>query len=724
MADNDTIQGIGDILASFENINATVETKFTSKSDSGDNDVSSNLNKAKQWIQDTAYDITNKMNSLGTTIKTATNAVYDYASSVVKTTASDIVAPAKEKQNTEVKLFGNNILTDFLTTIDSISSALGDSVSNIATWLDENNFGSSGLGKALISILQNLKDQTVNYKDGVSETSFGGKMEESWYGNAEKSFLNYFQQQNSKSGSYKINILKSTPLDSNTQRDSLFGTMIMGTPYTFNQIADPNNRTMINTIVKDCKVVSFTPGMPKYYGSSALQDDANDIYKQTTNPNDMLSYLLRNGLDSSFAEKDKRYYTFSAKYDEYFAYLEAMLNPIWIKMGLSNGSDGSTFNLFSFFKIKAGDADGAIQPDKYKELLEQYNSSIGFYCNPASAVSESISNSKTGIGSSLKSDIDSRADYYQQLNYITGMGTGGSSRNIARRTDIYMQTATNIKDFVSQNFTSAKNYASAWSGAANGKLAKSIAGLAGFAAGAIVDATKIQSSQDLGAIIQSFATTNGMHVQYPELWADSTYSKNVNFNLTFMSPYGDPLSIFKYVYVPFCALLCLGLPRQAASNGYVSPFFVRADIPGMFTTDLGLISDITWTKGGAGNLWTKDGLPRAIDVTVTLTDLYEYLAMSKRMSFLSANPSYTVFLDNMAGLCTVTDGNSDDSLNDYFKKLINRISGDENSGNKLWNNFNGYQKKANYDVGNAKYQHESISKNLSKIPWFYNSSLV
>ena len=144
----------------------------------------------------------------------------------------------------------------------------------------------------------------------------------------------------------------------------------------------------------------------------------------------------------------------------------------------------------------------------------------------------------------------------------------------------------------------------------------------------------------------------------------------------------------------------------------------------MFTTDLGLISDITWTKGGAGNLWTKDGLPRAIDVTVTLTDLYEYLAMSKRMSFLSANPSYTVFLDNMAGLCTVTDGNSDDSLNDYFKKLINRISGDENSGNKLWNNFNGYQKKANYDVGNAKYQRESISKNLSKIPWFYNSSLV
>ena len=594
----------------------------------------------------------------------------------------------------------------------------------LAGFFDDNGLGDSGLGKALVSIIRNIGDQLVSYKDGVSETSFGGKMEESWYGNAEKSFLNYFQQQNSKAGAYKINILKSTPLDSNTQRDSLFGTMIMGTPYTFNQVADPNNRAMINTVVKDCKIVSFTPGMPKYYGSSVLQDNDNDIYKQTTNPNDMLSYLLRNGIDSSFAEKDKRYYTFAAKYDEYFAYLEAMLNPIWIKMGLSNGSDGSTFNLFSFFKIKAGDADGAIQPDKYKELLEQYNSSIGFYCNPASAVSESISNSKTGIGSSLKSTVDAQGDYYQQLNYITGMGTGGSARNMSRKLSTVTHRVSAIKDYIGENFTTAAKFSDAFSSAASGKLTKSLAGLAGFAAGAILDVQRISDSQDLGAVIQSFATTNGMHVQYPELWADSTYSKNVNFNLTFMSPYGDPLSIFKYVYVPFCALLCLGLPRQAASNGYVSPFFVRADIPGMFTTDLGLISDITWTKGGAGNLWTKDGLPRAIDVTVTLTDLYEYLAMSKRMSFLSANPSYTVFLDNMAGLCTVTDGNSDDSLNDYFKKLINRISGDENSGNKLWNNFNGYQKKANYDVGNAKYQRESISKNLSKIPWFYNSSLV
>ena len=119
--DNDTIQGIDDILASFENINETVETKFTSKSESGDNDVSSNLNKAKQWIQNTAYDITNNINSLGTTIKTATSAVYDYVSTVVNDIKSD-VSENKAAQSDQTKLFGNNMLTDALTWLDSVSN--------------------------------------------------------------------------------------------------------------------------------------------------------------------------------------------------------------------------------------------------------------------------------------------------------------------------------------------------------------------------------------------------------------------------------------------------------------------------------------------------------------------------------------------------------------------------------------------------------------------------
>ena len=109
-----------------------------------------------------------------------------------------------------------------------------------------------------------------------------------------------------------------------------------------------------------------------------------------------------------------------------------------------------------------------------------------------------------------------------------------------------------------------------------------------------MDAAKnIATNQDLSSIVQAFSVTNGMKVMYPNLWQNSNYSKNLNFNFNFVSPYGDPLSIFQYVYVPFFSLLAFALPRQAAQNGYVSPFFVRADIPGLFTSDLALISDVT-----------------------------------------------------------------------------------------------------------------------------------
>ena len=210
-----------------------------------------------------------------------------------------------------------------------------------------------------------------------------------------------------------------------------------------------------------------------------------------------------------------------------------------------------------------------------------------------------------------------------------------------------------------------------------------------------------------------------MKVQYPKLWNDSGYSKNLNFNFNFVSPYGDPLSIFQYVYVPFFALLAYALPRQAADNGYVSPFFVRADIPGQFTSDLALISDLTWIKGGDGNLWTKDKLPRSISGSFTVTDLYPYLAMVKRVSFLSANPSYTVFLDNMAGLRALYNSGKTEPLAQYWKQMINRVSGEGNTtvDGELWNKFNVDRKSVHSAYARTERGQTAQNLNPKAISW-------
>jgi len=549
----------------------------------------------------------------------------------------------------------------YLDTLTSTANTyISDAMSSIESYVGSVVTGTGSLATAINGAVSALADGLKDYEDGVSETTFGSLMEASWEGNGSSSFLTSMASANN---TYTVNILNSTPLDSGETRSNLYGTMILGTPFLFNNMSDPNNRVLTNTLIKDGRYLSLTPGMPKYYGGSYTQTKTDSIYYQTTTPDEMLSYLLRNGLDKSFANNDKRYYTFEAKYKEYFAYLEAMLNPIWIKLGLASSTGSNTFNLFSFFDIKksSNTTDDKIDAMKYDTLKSQYKSSIGYYLNTSSSVSESVSNQTTSFGSELSARTNSASEAYQKLSFITGMGTGGSTMESRRKIGVGINEASQLKSYYTENFTTAQSYYSTVKGATGSALL----GIAASAAGALIDTTRLSATEDFSSLIQSFATTNGMKVIYPELWNDSSYSKNINFNFVFTSPYGDPLSIFKYVYVPFCSLLAFALPRQAAENGYVSPFFVRADVPGLITSDLALISDITWVKGGDANLWTKDGLPRSISCTLTLTDLYPYLSMTKRYSFLSANPSYTVFLDNMAGLCSLNQDNSDDPLNDY-----------------------------------------------------------
>ena len=595
-----------------------------------------------------------------------------------------------------------DVIGGFVNSADKAISDLSDTLGEIS---DKYVPADTALGNTFKHIINAVRDNLAKYNDGISETTFGASMQKSWAGTS-NSFLNYIA---SNTNAVKFKILKSTPLDSSENMTSLYGTMMLGCPYLSTNITDPRRRTTINTFVKDGRFLSLTPGLPKYNGNSFTQSGTDNIYNQTESPGEMISYLLKNGIDESFSVKDKRYYTFEAKYDDYYSYLETMLNTVWIKLGLANSNDNE-FNIFSFFNIRQG--DGNIDPSN-TTLMSKYRSSIGFYCNASGAVSESISNSPTSIGGTLSGDVNNNSENYQKINYITGMGGGGAARNVMRTAAIGMQAGEDIKQQLSERFIKAKTF----SGAVDNIFAKIAAG----AAGAALDVAKIGATEDMGQWIQSFSVANGMKVVYPELWSDSTYSKSFSVSLSFTSPYGDPLSIFKYVYVPFLALLCFTLPRQASENGMVSPFFVRADIPGMATSDLAIISDMSWTKGGSNNLWTKDGLPRSIDVQLTIQDLYPYLAMSKRMSFLSANPSYTVFLDNMAGLCSVYESQGEDPLNKYWHSLINRVSGAHNFGDKLWNKFNSKKQTANIYAAEKTRESLTMNTDYRQIPWLHST---
>jgi hypothetical protein len=575
-------------------------------------------------------------------------------------------------------------LTGFLTNAeDSIRKAGSD----VIQWIS--GFVSSDVVKNTLTTISDLMGALLpNYKNGVTETRYGRLMERSWL---------TFTESIRNDPDFNVNFLTTTPLDpSENANFTIYGNMMLGAPLMYTRQTDPNNRTMINTFVKDSVFLSLTPGMPKYNGGAFQQEVSgqSSYLTQTQTSEEMRDYLLKNGIDQNFANKDKRYYTFNANYEEYYAYLETMLNTMWIKMGLSATED-EKFNIFSFF---TGNQTETLQKPKY-------NSSIGFYVNPVGDVSEAISNSTFSSG--LENDANARSSEFQQLNFITGMGTAGAARNINRQIGIAGMQVSTLKDIVKTNFNTGLNAA----GDANNLF--SLAGAYGLAKSVV----KFANTQDMSALVQQFTVTNGMKVQYPQLWESSNYSKNMNFTFNFVSPYGDPLSIFQYVYVPFFSLLAMAMPRQAAENGLVSPFFVRADIPGWITSDLGLITDVTWQKGGPdGTLWTKDKLPRAISGSFTVTDLYPYLSSVKRLSFLSANPSFTVFLDNMAGLRALYNETQDDPFREYWDNLINRVNGQRDT-NELWNRFSQDRKALNNVYARTVKESQTRSINKKAMPW-------
>jgi len=566
---------------------------------------------------------------------------------------------------------------------------LQNSVDDLNQWISGimNDENSSLIARALtssLSVVGSLGEATAyafaEYNDGSTETAYGNKQQTSW-----RAFVDAVTRNAAK---YKIRQLKTTPLDSG-DNGNLFGRMIMGVPPTFTDRTDPRKRVMVNTFIKDARYLSLTPGLPKYNGSRYFLSNGTPSLDQTTTPDQMLDYLLKNGVDKSNLSKDKRYYTFAPSYGKFYSYLETMLNTVWLKLGLGTVGNNE-FSLFTFFNnLESSTSDGA-------EPLSQYKSAIGFFVDPTGAVAENVTNGKTSFGQEFAGTVNNKSEEYQKINYITGMGTGGAVRNTARTVGLGLRYAQNIMDFVKESISSTIGTSKAWG---------SRHGLVGYIGGAVVgaasDLVRNSTEVDMGSQIQAFATTNGMHVMYPELWDDGGgYSRSVSFDFNFTSPYGDPLSIFKYVYVPFCALLCFTLPRAADDNGYVSPFFVRADMPGLFTCDLGIVSNLSYTRGGPNGLFTKDGLPRSISGNFTIDDLYPYLAMSRRISFLSANPSYTSFLDSLTGFNAVYNSNDSSELSNYWRGMLNRVNGEHSYA--LWNSFDADGRKFNFEASNAQ----------------------
>ena len=164
------------------------------------------------------------------------------------------------------------------------------------------------------------------------------------------------------------------------------------------------------------------------------------------------------------------------------------------------------------------------------------------------------------------------------------------------------------------------------------------------------DAENAVAYNNQGIISTTWQAVLGNRNLLPEKWNNSSFGRDYQISFKFYSPYGSPEAIYENVLLPFSMLMALALPRQTSLNSYTSPFIFQMDCPGYFSCDCGIVTSFSFTKGGSEGLWTVDNLPKAIDVTMAVKDLYPSLMSNSSPQALLANIGMTTFLDNLCSI--------------------------------------------------------------------------
>lgn len=306
--------------------------------------------------------------------------------------------------------------------------------------------------------------------------------------------------------------------------------------------------------------------------------------------------------------QDGRYYTFEYDQNRYYKFVNPMCR---IAARYLNIED---------VKIDGTPLDRINWEDFTKSRIKSIGdfgsySSIPFYMDTETSISESYGNSTTQ--SMIASTVNSISDMGRELNFLLGYGASATGVEALNDADL----ASNIENV--QNTIS-----------------------------------KLLGNGNFLSNLASHLTTvaSGGKLIFPEIWSDSSFSKSYNCEFKFIAPDPSNLSVFLNVIVPLLHLVGLVAPQSVASNpnGYTNPFIVRAIYKGMFNIDMGIITDMSVTKG-AECQWTPEGIPTSINVSITIKDLYQAMSITAtdNKEFKYDTLNNTALMDYIANLCGI-----------------------------------------------------------------------
>lgn len=332
------------------------------------------------------------------------------------------------------------------------------------------------------------------------------------------------------------------------------------------------------------------------------------------NKKNLLEWMISNGAGNEggsledILNSDGKYYTFEYDRARYYNYVNPMCRIAARYLGLDgvkiNGSKLDTMNWETFTQ------HGIKNIGDFGDF-----GAIPFYIDTDTSVQESFGNSTTQ--STLASTVNGISDMGRELNFLLGYGASATGAAVLTDADV-AQNIQNVQDTVNK-----------------------LLGTGNFLSNLANHLTTVASG---GKLI------------FPEIWNDSNFSRSYSCEFKFISPDPSKLSVYLNVLVPLFHLLALVAPHTVDRNpnGYTNPFLVRAIYKGFFNVDMGIITDMSVTRG-AECQWTPEGIPTSISVNISIKDLYSAMSITgtDNKNFKYDTLNNTALMDYIANLCGI-----------------------------------------------------------------------
>jgi hypothetical protein len=372
----------------------------------------------------------------------------------------------------------------------------------------------------------------------------------------------------------------------------------------------------------------MVPGTPEFLAGYSTK------YKSTVVSNIIKDEVLgTSSAMNTLLQNPGKYYGLAINWVDYFNYVNPMCRAAARFLGIQD---------WTYHNSKA--LDDYNWQDEQNESIKtklNYKGGVAFYINSENQVSESFANS-TGQ-SMIAGKINGISDLGREVNFL--MGTASSL--IGGGVDEEVKAGQASTD------TSSKDYDKDW----NAKW-------------------KAPPASRVGIMISNL--TNGMKTViqggkliFPEIWNDSSFSRDYEVSIKLVSPDCDITSLYINIIVPLIHLICFTAPRSVSTNGYASPFLIRAFYKGMFNCDMGIITSLSINKGQEG-CWSPAGIPTAVDVQFTIKELYGTMSISNNAGNLENGLLNNITLmDYIANMCGININEPDFTRMLYFYYSMN-----------------------------------------------------